>query len=196
LINALTEESTTDEEFGLSGFMYMPINCFIAEHGLDKKGNANRDPFVVSMKGIYELTKRFSAEFAIRDFLIHEQARTLKKVYRWMTDANPHVRRLCSEGTRPKLPWARRLPAFIADPSPTLPILDTLKDDESLYVRRSVANHLGDIAKDHPEVVFDRCRHWLDDGAGKELRWVIRHALRYPAKQKNQQALKLRALAK
>jgi len=107
------------------------------------------------MKAQYELTQRFSAEFSIRPFIIHHENRTMDVLYGWMEDGNPHVRRLCSEGTRPRLPWAMKIPSFVSDPGPTLPILEKLKDDPDLYVRRSVANHLGDIGKDNLELGND-----------------------------------------
>lgn len=147
------------------------------------------------MTAQYELTKRFTAEFSIRPFLIHQQDRTLQQLKDWVTDPDPHVRRLSTEGTRPRLPWARRIPAFIKDPSPALSILEALKDDSSLYVRSSVANHLGDIAKDHPDLVFDICKGWLKD-ASKERKWLIRHAVRHPAKKEHPKALELRKKAK
>ena len=109
------------------------------------------------------------AEFSIRPFLIKEQDRTITRLKKWLTDSDPHVRRLCTEGTRPRLPWAVRIPAFIKDPKPTLPILESLNNDSSLYVRRSVANHLGDIAKDHLHLVFEICESWLK-GSTKELK--------------------------
>jgi 3-methyladenine DNA glycosylase AlkC len=93
------------------------------------------------------------------------------------------------------LPWAQRLAAFVRDPRPTLAILEALKDDPDLYVRRSVANHLGDIAKDHPQLVFELCERWVD-GASAQRRWLIRHAVRHPAKQGVKAALRLRRLAK
>ena len=102
--------------------------------------------------------------------------------------------RSCSEGSRPRLPWAMRIPAFIKDPRPVLPILEALKDDPDLYVRRSVANHLGDIAKDHPQLAFEVCKRWIE-GASPERRWLIRHAVRHPAKKGVKVALRLRKLA-
>jgi 3-methyladenine DNA glycosylase AlkC len=142
-----------------------------------------------------ELTRRFSAEFSMRPFLIRWPERTLARLLEWTRDPDPHVRRLCSEGARPRLPWAMRIAAFIADPRPTLPILEVLKDDAELYVRRSVANHLGDIAKDHPALAFETCERWLE-GASPERRWVIRHALRHPAKKGVKVAVELRQRAK
>jgi 3-methyladenine DNA glycosylase AlkC len=95
----------------------------------------------------------------------------------------------------PGLPWAVRIPAFISNPAPVLPILEALKDDQNLYVRRSVANHLGDIAKDHPEMVFEICERWLIESSN-EVKWLIRHALRHPSKKGDKVALQLRAAAK
>jgi len=195
LLDSLTPPLADTNELGLAVFFYLPHVCFIAEYGLDAAHNAGRDPFETSMKAQYELTKRFSAEFSMRPFLIREQERTLARLLEWTSDASPHVRRLCSEGSRPRLPWAIRIPAFIENPAPVLPILEELKDDEYLYVRRSVANHLGDIAKDHRELVYAVCERWLVD-ASNERRWLIRHALRHPAKKGDKTALELRAAAK
>ena len=119
----------------------------------------------------------------------------MKVLDKWSEDPNPHVRRLTSEGTRPRLPWAMRIPSFIEDPSPVLPILERLKNDPDLYVRRSVANHMGDIGKDHLDLLLETCERWLA-GASKELKWVIRHALRHPSKKGNEAALRIRAAAK
>lgn len=112
----------------------------------------------------------------------------------WTGDKDPHVRRLCSEGTRPRLPWAIRIPQFVSDPSCTIGILERLKDDPDLYVRRSVANHLGDMAKDHREFVYKVCSRWLRNST-PERNWLIRHALRYPAKLGEQMAIELRERA-
>lgn len=195
ILASLTPPNTETKGLGLAVLFYHPHSYFIAEYGLVEKYNEGEDPFEISMEAQYELTKRSTSEFSIRPFLVQYQERTLAKIKEWVSDPDPHVRRLCSEGTRPRLPWAPRIPAFINDPSPVLPILEALKDDQVLYVRRSVANHLGDIAKDHPEIVFDICERWLID-ATKEVKWLIRHALRYPAKKQNRTALRIRADAK
>ncbi len=195
LLASLTPPQTETEGLGLAVFFYHTHSCFVSEYGLNPIHNGGEDPFEISMKAQYELTKRFTAEFSIRPFLIHQQERTLSRLLEWVSDPDPHVRRLCSEGTRPRLPWAARIPAFISNPEPVLPILDALKNDENLYVRRSVANHLGDIAKDHPEMVFGICERWLK-GASSEVKWLIRHALRHPAKKEDKTALQLRAAAK
>jgi 3-methyladenine DNA glycosylase AlkC len=189
IVKSLTPPQTETDSLGLAVFFYLPHVFFVSDHGLEP------DDFETSMQAQYELTRRFSAEFSIRPFLIRYQDKTLEKLQQWMHDPCPHVRRLCTEGTRPRLPWAMRIPAFIKDPRPALPILEHLKDDPDLYVRRSVANHLGDIAKDHPQLVFDLAHRWVKD-ANEDRKWLIRHAVRHPAKHEHPEALKLRQLAK
>ncbi len=196
LLASLTPADDLAEEFGLSKFFYLPHSFFISDYGLDKGFNEGKDPFKDSMLALYEITTRFTAEFAIRNFLILEEERTLKQIYKWLGDPNPHIRRLCSEGTRPRLPWGKRIPSFIKNPEPTLPLLEALKDDRSLYVRRSVANHLGDIGKDHPALLFSICKGWLKKNPSAELKWLIRHAVRYYAKKGEPQALEIRKAAK
>lgn len=159
---------------GMDSFLFMPHCFFVAQYGLDD--------FEPSMQAQYELTQRFTAEFSIRPFLIHHPEATLKRLAQWARDPNEHVRRLVSEGARPRLPWAPRLPAFQADPAPVLVLLELLKDDPALYVRRSVANNLNDIGKDHPQILAETARRWMVD-ATPEREWVVRHALRWAVKQ-------------
>ena len=128
------------EGHGMAPFRYLPHVLFVATHGLRC--------FEASMRAQHALTQRFTAEFSVRPFLEAEPARTLARLTAWTRDPSPHVRRLVSEGTRPRLPWAGRLRAFQRDPTPTLALLERLKDDPHPYVRRSVANHLNDIGKD------------------------------------------------
>ncbi len=194
LLSSLTPPPPEDSDLGLAVFFYLPHSAFIAEYGLDCAGNGGDDPFEVSMRAQYEITRRFTAEFSIRPFIIRWPERTLSRLMEWVRDPDPNVRRLCSEGTRPRLPWATRIPAFIKDPLPVLSILEALRDDPSHYVQRSVANHLGDIAKDHPSLAFEICERWLD-GADKARKWLIRHAVRHPAKKGIADALRLRKLA-
>lgn len=179
---------------GLRPFFYLPHCHLIAAHGASS--------FTAGMTANYEITKRFTAEFSVRPFLIQHRERTLRRLAQWAKDRNTHVRRLVSEGTRPRLPWATRLPEFQADPGLSLPLLERLKDDPELYVRRSVANHLGDIAKDHLEVALDVCESWLDEAkslgdriAVENRRWIVRHAIRHPAKKGHARATQIRALA-
>lgn len=150
-------------------WLQWPLGRFIADHGVPH--------FEPSMAAMLALTQRFSAEFAVRPFLETYPDETYKRLLGWTTHPSPHVRRWCSEGTRPRLPWGRRLQALIEDPAPSWPLLEALRDDPEPYVRKSVANHLNDISKDHPEAVVDRCRRWLK-GASPGRRWIVRHGLR------------------
>jgi len=195
IMASLTEIKTQANEFGLAEMFYMPHCQLVATYGLSAEYNDGEDPFDLSMQAQYELTRRFTAEFSMRPFLQAYPHRTLAVLEDWLQDDNPHVRRLCCEATRPRLPWAKQLKGFIADPQPLLTIFAALKDDESLYVRRSVANNMGDICKDHPQLIYDLCESWLTD-ASKERKWVIRHALRHPAKKAEPRALEIRLAAK
>ena len=161
------------EKFGMGPFLYLPHVIYVSEHGIEH--------FEESMRLQYELTQRFSAEFSIRRFLEVYPRETLARLREWASDPNVHVRRLVSEGTRPRLPWASRLRDFQRDPAPVIALLELLKDDPDLYVRRSVANNLNDIGKDHPDILQDVARRWLKD-ATDERRWVVRHALRSAVK--------------
>ncbi len=183
ILKSLTPPLDKTEGNGLAGMFYMPHCSFIAQYGLGH--------FDISMNAQYELTKRFTCEYSIRPFINDDEKRTMDVLYTWMSDADPHVRRLCSEGTRPRLPWATKIDSFVKDPSPTSMILNHLKNDPDLYVRRSVANHVGDIAKDHLEYALELCEEWLEE-ADVNLKWVIRHALRNPAKKGNVTALEIR----
>ena len=135
---------------------------------------------------LQKMTEYFSAEFAIRHFLLQQPEATLAVLTSWLTHDNHHVRRLISEGTRPRLPWGVRLPIFIERPELVMPLLFALKDDEEEYVRRSVANHLNDIAKDHPQLVITTAQQWMSAEALESLSTtqrkqrikLIRHACR------------------
>lgn len=194
ILKSLTPPLEKTEGNGLAVLFYMPHCSFIAKYGVNPVYNNGVDPFTISMNVQYELTKRFSCEYSIRPFIIHNENRTLQILYQWMTDKNPHVRRLCSEGTRPRLPWSMKLDSFVKDPRPSIHILEQLKNDPDLYVRRSVANHVGDIAKDNLQLALELCENWLKN-ASTELKWVIRHALRNPVKKGNQKAINLRKKA-
>lgn len=141
------------------------------------------------MDALTDLTRFGTAEFAIRPFLAQDTPRTLGVMAGWSRDGNEHVRRLASEGCRPRLPWAARVPALKANPTLGAPILETLRADPSLYVRKSVANHLNDIAKDRPDWLLDRLARWPADDP--HTKWIIRHALRTLIKAGNPRALAL-----
>lgn len=152
-----------------NGFLLWPFGQFVADYGVDF--------FDASMDHMVELTQRFTSEFAVRPFLDRYPERTFERFYSLATHESEHVRRWCSEGSRPRLPWGARIKSLVHDPAPIVPILEALRDDPSLYVRKSVANNLNDIAKDHPARVVALCRAWWKDGSD-ERRWVVRHALR------------------
>lgn len=159
---------------GLAGWIVWPLGEFVARRGLDEPERA--------LRALHALTQRLTAEFAIRPLIVRHPGLTLATLLAWTRDPSAHVRRLASEGSRPRLPWGLRLQALVADPTPTLPILEALQDDPSAYVRRSVANHLNDIAKDHPHLVVDWVRRHLAT-AGTERRALLAHASRGLVKQ-------------
>ncbi len=163
------------------GFQAVAVTEFVARHGL---GDFDR-----SIDALADLTRFGTAEFAIRPFLAQDAERTLAVMMRWSGDENEHVRRLASEGSRPRLPWAARVPAIKADPTLAAPILEALKTDPSLYVRKSVANHLNDIAKDRPDWLLDRLGSWSKEDT--HTVWIVRHALRTLIKQGEPRALAL-----
>jgi len=165
---------------GMASFIYMPHLFFISQHGLEH--------FEESMRAQHALTQLFTAEFSVRAYLEKHPERTLALLREWTGDPSEHVRRLVSEGTRPRLPWAPRLRAFQQDPRPVIELLELLKDDPSLYVRRSVANNLNDIGKDHPALLVAIARRWLKN-ATPERRWVVNHALRSAIKRADAGAL-------
>ncbi len=168
LIAAMPPALPTAEKVA-STFAWWPFVQVVEDYGVDEPEQ--------SLTTLHTLTQTFSGEFAIRRFIVQYPHIAFPVLAQWVTDANVHVRRLVSEGSRPRLPWGIRLQALVVDPSPTLPFLETLKDDDEEYVRRSVANHLNDISKDHPEVVLDIAERWSVD-AKPNLKRLIKHALR------------------
>jgi 3-methyladenine DNA glycosylase AlkC len=182
LIASLGPKLQVAELTGMDVFVYLPHVFFVAEFGVDH--------FEASMRAQYELTQRFSAEYSIRVFLERYLQQTLGRLRDWAFDSNVHVRRLVSEGTRPRLPWAPRLRAFQDDPRPVLELLELLKDDPELYVRRSVANNLNDIGKDNPAALIETCRRWMRD-ASLQRSWLVRHALRSAVKRGESEALEI-----
>lgn len=175
-------ELLPDCENVTDGWLQWPVGQFIADHGLDH--------FDESMATMIELTQRFSSEFAVRPFVDQQAGETFARLLELTDHPSEHVRRWCSEGVRSRLPWGMKLRALVADPSPIWPILEKLKDDPEIYVRRSVANNLNDIAKDHPDLVVARLRKWKKrSNANRD--WLIRHALRSLIKDGHSGALEL-----
>jgi 3-methyladenine DNA glycosylase AlkC len=152
-----------------AGFAAWPLIDYVATHGLQYPKEA--------LQTLEKLTPLFSAEFAIRPFIQQHTEFTYEKLLEWCEHPSEHVRRLASEGSRPRLPWGMRLPQFINNPEPLVGILEKLKVDESLYVRRSVANNLNDISKDNPEWMINLCESWLAD-SHEHTDWIVKHALR------------------
>ncbi|WP_175407710.1 DNA alkylation repair protein [Streptomyces sp. TRM64462] len=172
---------TALDDPGFTGWMTFPVNEAVAVRGLDV--------FEPALDLLAALTPRLTAESAVRPFLRADLGRALRAMTPWTGHPDPHVRRLVSEGTRPRLPWAPRLPELITDPSPALPLLDALHQDDSAYVRRSVANHLNDISRDHPATAVAAASRWLrPDGTTERL---VRHGLRTLVKAGDAAALTL-----
>ena len=162
------------------GFDAMVFPDFVEQFGLGY--------YEQSIRALELFTTNSSAEFAIRPFILKYEDQTMLRMLEWSRSENFHVRRLASEGCRPRLPWAMALPGFKANPGPIFPILENLKSDPQIYVRKSVANNLNDIAKDHPDKVLALMQRWRSE-ASPETEWVIRHALRTLVKEGNKKAL-------
>lgn len=184
LLKAVTEPKKGVEP--LHGFDLWALTEFIQKFGLDD--------VKISLDALSELTQRFTAEFAVRPFLIHHEKKTLAYLTKAATSKNRHIRRWVSEGSRPRLPWGEQLKHFVKDPRPTIRLLEKLKYDEELYVRKSVANHLNDISKDHPVLAVKLASKWKKESPAKhavKIDWIIKHALRTQLKKGDVTALKL-----
>jgi 3-methyladenine DNA glycosylase AlkC len=179
---ALTLMSKVLPTLADQGFEKMVFPDFVEVYG--------QETYDQSMSALAQFTQYVSAEFAVRPFIDRYLEKAMAQMYAWAGHPHAGVRRLASEGCRPRLPWAMALPALKADPSPILPILERLKRDESESVRRSVANNLNDISKDNPEVVIETLRKWQERDS-KEIEWITRHALRTLLKDGRPEALEL-----
>jgi 3-methyladenine DNA glycosylase AlkC len=162
-----------------NGFVAILFPDFVEVYGIEYPD--------ISIPALEHLTQYSSSEFAVRPFIIRYEKRMVKQHLQWAKSKNHHVRRLASEGIRPRLPWAMALPVFKKNPSAILPILELLKADESEYVRRSVANCLNDISKDHPDIVLTIVKHWK--GISPQTDWIVKHANRGLLKQGHTAAL-------
>jgi 3-methyladenine DNA glycosylase AlkC len=148
-------ETGTFSEF----YWLMPVARFVEVYGLAHPQS--------SLDALEEITRRHTGEYAVRPYIEQHYELTLERLHDWARSSSSHVRRLASEGTRTRLPWARRLQRFMLDPEPVLALLEPLRADPSAYVRKSVHNNLHDIAEDHPQRVLKLCACW-EQGAGKE----------------------------
>ena len=176
------DENLSDDDFG--DFIYAPYHDFVAHYGCTKEHLA------FSLAALKEMTKRFSAEDAIRYFINAFPKETLKTLCDWTNDSNYHVRRLCSEGTRPKLPWSQKINI---QPEDTLSILHSLFADKTRYVTRSVANHLNDLTKIQADIVLNMLTEWKASGKQREgeMNFVVKHALRTLVKNGHKEAIML-----
>ncbi|WP_053385410.1 hypothetical protein [Leucobacter celer] len=172
---------------GFEGWLLWPVGLSVARRAVHED---SRVAFDDAMSVLRELTPRFTSEFAIRPMLLHDLDRALGSMTEWTRDADWNVRRLASEGSRPLLPWGERIPALVADPEPSRPILDALYDDPSDSVRRSVANHLNDHSRAHTAFSLETVRGWQRAG-GEHVPRTARHALRTLVKRGDPEALAL-----
>ena len=172
--------SGVSNDLGVRGWAIMPMADFVALRG--------QDHFELSMDVLRQMTSRFTSEFAVRPFIAADPMKAVELALKWAKSDNHHERRLASEGWRPRLPWGMRLNCFVDEPQAILPILDKLKDDPSDYVRKSVANCLNDVSKDHPDAVVEVAEAWLDGASTERLR-LVKHACRTLIKNGNQDIL-------
>lgn len=166
---------------GFQGFDALVFPDYVEHYGLEH--------WDLSLHALAIFTRLCSSEFAIRPFLAKDPGRAMQFMYRWAGDENFHLRRLASEGCRPRLPWAMSLTVFKEDPTPIFPVLETLRDDPEEYVRKSVANNLNDISKDHPDKVLDICERW--HGQSENTNWIVKRACRTMLKEGNKRAMVL-----
>ena len=169
-------------ERGVTSLSAWPVTRFVAEHGLEHPE--------VALDALEEMTRRFTAEFALRPFLLRYPELTLERLRTWVQSPDQHLRRAASEGTRPRLPWGIRLKPFIADPEPVLALIAPLRADPEDYVQRSVGNNLNDIGKDHPDRLLGIAAEWQDP-ASPATGKILRRALRSLVKEGAPEALRL-----
>lgn len=171
-----------DNNFGLLALEYGAIlDNYIEQYGIDD--------YETSIKAIEKVTQLTTCEFVTHAFIAKYPDKMMKQMLAWSNHKHWGVRRLASEGCRPRLPWSISLPSLKKDPTPIIPILENLKNDPSKFVRLSVANNLNDIAKDNPEIVIDLAKSWK--GESKEVDWVLKHGCRTLLKQGNPEIMKL-----
>jgi 3-methyladenine DNA glycosylase AlkC len=170
-----------DAKFGLSLEYGWILSDFVEQYGLND--------YQTSVKAIEEITQFTSCEFAVRPFIIRYPNEMMKQMLAWSKHKHWGVRRLSSEGCRPRLPWAMALPKLKENPTPIISILENLKNDVSRFVRLSVANNLNDIAKDNPETVIDLAKKW--QGESENIDWILKHGCRTLLKQGNPEVMEL-----
>jgi len=169
LMAVLGKENHNETGMFTHYYWILPIGKFVQEYGIEH--------FELSMKAIEEITKRNTGEYAVRPYIRKYPEASLKIIEKWAKSPNFHLRRLASEGLRPKLPWATKLDTFIENPAPVFRILEWLKEDEILFVKKSVANHLTDWLKVNREAVLPLIERWKTS-ANPHTQWIIKRATR------------------
>ena len=182
LVRILGPENNKETGMFTEGYWLMPVAYYIEKYGTDD--------FETSVGAIAEITKRNTGEYAVRPFLRKYPKKMLAKMKMWSNNTNVHLRRLASEGVRPRLPWATRLDEFIEYPEHIIPILENLKEDESKFVQKSVANCMNDILKDNYDTAMSILKVWSRSD-NMNTKWIVKHALRNEIKKNNQEAAKL-----
>lgn len=171
----------------IDGFYYIFLNDFVSLYGCSK------EKWDASMKAMEKFTKKNSAEFAIRAFLTYDFKKTMKQMEKWSKSKNEHLRRLSSEGIRPRLPWGKQVAALFTHTDEIVAILSRLRNDESLYVRRSVANNINDLAKGTPETVVEIIKEWGMDNP--DVAWILQHGTRTLRKHGHPEVMRLMGYA-
>ncbi len=186
--------SYVTDEHKLQGWIMMPVCDYISEAALQRIDSPTHPYFLLALNALKECTKRFSSEFAIRPFLKRFPDETLKFFHSCLNDQSAHIRRWVSEGSRPLLPWGMKLDNILQQPHLTAPLLEALKDDDSQYVRRSVANHLNDFSRTQSQFLVDLAKNWWDE-ANTTRTQLIKHACRTLIKQGNKEIMNLMGFA-
>ena len=183
IVNSFGPELAIGEGYFNYGFYWWPVGQFIEDYGLEYPKQ--------SLAAIEALTKVFTGEWAVRPYLDRYPGLTMQHVQQWVQSNSHNVRRLASEGIRPRLPWAKAYRPFMVDPSPIIPVLDQLFTDPTKYVRTSVANNLNDVSRTHPDLAIETVSRWLSADNSPETKWIARRALRTLLRQDNLAALQL-----
>lgn len=182
LHSILGPENEAETGMFTNWYWLMPVAFYVEHYGLEH--------FEQSIFAIEEITKRHTGEYAVRPFIRRYPQEMIGRMTQWSESNCFHLRRLASEGLRPRLPWSRKLDLFIDDPAPVMPILENLKSDPVRFVRKSVGNHLNDLLKDNYPAAMKTIRRWRKN-ASDETRWIIKHALRNELKKGNPEARKM-----
>lgn len=182
LLQILGPENESETGMFTKGYFLMPVVYFVEKYGLPH--------FDISMQALYEITKRHTSEYAVRPYLAIDVDRCLEYFGEWVKDTNSHVRRLVSESTRPRLPWAKKINPIKNDSRHNLDLLAKLMKDSSPYVQKSVANHINDLTKDTPEIVLSWLKAYIEQDEEVNIR-LVKHGLRTLIKQEKQEAVKL-----